>query len=95
MLKTNNKQVRASIKAHILETYENDIDNLKHDYNSQGSFNELVQAGCFLCYYSDVRKFLQEILEETDEEANKYDDEKVWNLYKALITMEGQKIINK
>jgi len=94
MLKTNNKSVRDAVKNHIIEHFD-DFDNFKHDVKSAGSISELVKAGALLCYYSDVREFLQTILKETDEEAAKYSDEKVWQLYINLIIMEGQKMLNK
>lgn len=46
---------------------------------------DYVEGGSLLIYYGDCRKFLQEILEQTDEEAARFSDDKVWRLYCHLI----------
>lgn len=46
---------------------------------------DYVEGGSFLVYYGDCRKFLQEILEQTDAEAARFSDDKVWRLYCHLI----------
>lgn len=92
MLKTNAKKVREAVRAHMLDHFDNDQAAMIRDAKSAGGWSEAVQAGCFCCYYYQAREFLREALQETQEEADRYDDEKVWNLYKALIVMEGQKM---
>lgn len=37
------------------------------------------------CYYDDMRSTLKEALEETEEEANKYNNDKVAMLYNSLL----------
>ena len=37
------------------------------------------------CYYDDIRNTLKEALQETEEEAQKYDNEKVAHLYNYLL----------
>ena len=46
---------------------------------------DYAEGGGFLIYYGDVRDFLKLILEQTDEEAQRYSDDKVWRLYCHLI----------
>lgn len=101
MLKTNSKIVRQAVRQHILDTIEinelvTDVDNLltyvpKQNHvpaAASGMGQYMVDSGYFLCYYSSAREFLKETLQETDEEANKYSDEKVWQLYRHLIGRE-------
>ena len=101
MLKTNSKIVRQAVRQHILDTIEindlvTDVDNLLTYVPKQnrvpasvdGMGQYMVDSGYFLCYYSSAREFLKEALQETDEEANKYSDEKVWQLYRHLIGRE-------
>lgn len=91
MLKTNTRIVNRRIEEHVKEYYPN-IEDLKADLNAVSSSGSayrrgaaLVDAGCFLCYNSQVADFLREVLEETEEEASEYDDASSWNLYKHLI----------
>jgi len=42
---------------------------------------DYVEGGSLLVYYYDQRKFLAELLEETEAEADRYDDDKVFKLY--------------
>jgi hypothetical protein len=94
MLKTNNKSVRTAIHDHIVGSFD-DFDNFKHDVKAAGGLREMVEAGCLMFYTDSIRGFLKTILQETDEEANKYPADKVWQLYINLVIMEGQKILDK
>ena len=51
---------------------------------------QMVQDGCFDCYYDSARRTLQDIYNETDEQAAKYTDEQVWNQYKHIIALTSQ-----
>lgn len=101
MLKTNSKIVRQAVRQHILDTHQIDdlvtnVDNLltyipnqsRVPATADGIGQFMVDSGYFLCYYTSAREFLKEALQETDEEANKYSDEKVWQLYRHLIGRE-------
>lgn len=88
MLKTNSKIVRNRMIEHIKDSYE-DIEDLKHDAQF-----DLVQNGCMLCYYNDIREYLKETLEETEEEAKKYSNEQVWNTYKVLCNRAIKEILD-
>ena len=46
---------------------------------------DYVEGGSFLVYYDDAREFLKTILEQSDEESQRYSDEKVWRLYCHLV----------
>jgi hypothetical protein len=101
-MRTNNKEVKQIIREHILDCCDNDIEVLKGNLKavshrglqtvySQGK--ELVQSGCFLCYYTDVNRFLETL--PTYDENRKVDDEKNWELYKHLIGRECESILKE
>ena len=46
---------------------------------------DYVEGGSFIVYYGDCREFLKLILEQSDEEAQRYSDDKVWRQYCHLI----------
>lgn len=46
---------------------------------------DYVEGGSFLIYYGDARDFLKLILEQSDEEAQRFSDDKVFRLYCHLI----------
>lgn len=57
-------------------------------YNNRSIYQtalDYVEGGSFLVYYGDAREFLKVILEETEEEAQRFTDDKVWRLYCHLI----------
>lgn len=41
---------------HVLDCYDGDIDCIIHDEECVGAAG-MVEAGCFLCYYSDIREW--------------------------------------
>ena len=98
MLKTNTKKVSDRIKAHVLEYYETP-EALRRDMEAVGGFTDyhkgqnLVDGGCFLCYNFQVFEFLKEALEETDDEALKYDEVQSWNLYRHLVGKACEKLV--
>lgn len=62
------------------------IDAMRHEGRSvYQTALDYVEGGSFLVYYGDCRDFLKMILEQSDDEANRYSDEKVWRLYCHLI----------
>lgn len=62
------------------------IDAMRHEGRSvYQTALDYVEGGSLLVYYGDCRDFLQMILEQTDEEAARFSDEKVWRLYCHLI----------
>lgn len=62
------------------------IDAMQHGTRSiYATALDYVEGGSFLVYYGDAREFLKLILEQSDEESQRFSDEKVWRLYCHLI----------
>ena len=62
------------------------IDAMRHEGRSvYQTALDYVEGGSLLVYYGDCRDFLQMILEQTDEEAARFSDDKVWRLYCHLM----------
>lgn len=51
-----------------------------------------VEGGSALIYYQEQRDFLREILEETEEEANRFTDEQVFKKYCHLVARTMSKL---
>ena len=101
-LSTNSNEVRKAIQEHIKSYYEN-IDDLKSEldnlndvrlgnYSIYHAASYMVQGGSFLCYYSDVKEFLNSLgINPTNKE---YTDKKSWELYKHLIAINCERLYN-
>lgn len=93
---TNTKKINEAFKQHVLDCY--DINDLKANMDAVGGVNEyrkgagLVEGGSFLVYYYEVKDFLMEVLEQTEDEANKYSDEKSWELYKHKVAQACERL---
>lgn len=100
MLSTNNKKVLNAFRDLVIDSISKEeiVDLIKYfnDYYFNESNNYLVPLAQFIieqhggwgklsCCYYEMRNFLKVALEETDEEANKYDDYDVANLYYHLV----------
>lgn len=71
---------------HIRENMgESCIDNL--DGLSYGQAEQLVQEGNFACYFYSARRFLMDLYNETEQEAEKYEDAEVWARYKHVLAL--------
>ena len=87
MLKMNTKKAIENAKKHFLSYYDGDTEALLRDGEAVGGFTSyqkgvnLAKGGSFACYYWDEREAIKEILEETDEEANRFSDDKVFDTY--------------
>ena len=100
-LNTNSNEVRKAIQEHIKNYYE-DVNDLKAEVENLKGYNAiytdyhagayLVQGGCFLCYYSDVKDFLNGL--GINPENKEYTDEKSWELYKHLIAINIERLVN-
>ena len=98
---TNNKKTIEKIQKHILEFYnvedlKNEIENLKGwggVYSDSQALEKMVEGGCFLVYFSDVRETLKDWLENLYNE--KIEDSKAWDYYKAKISLIGAKMIKQ
>ena len=103
-MRTNTKIVSNMIQEHIKEYYtveelREQVKALQYPRATQlFSFtpsiyyvlDEMVQGGCFLIYYEDVKNFLNEL--GINPNGKEYDDVKSWDLYKHLIAREGAKL---
>lgn len=100
-LNTNSNEVRKAVQEHIISYYEN-IDDLKAEVKNLKGYNTIytdyqagaymVQGGSFLCYYSDVKDFLNSLgINPTNKE---YTDEKSWELYKHLVAINIERLCN-
>jgi hypothetical protein len=100
-LNTNSNEVRKAVQDHIKAYYEN-IDDLRRELDNlndgriirsiyqAGAY--MVQGGCFLIYYGDVKDFLNGLgINPTNKE---YTDEKSWELYKHLIAINAERLYN-
>lgn len=62
------------------------IDAMQHgDRSIYQTALDYVEGGSMLVYYDEQRKYLKNLLQETNEESNKYSDDKVFRLYCHLI----------
>ena len=83
----NTKKAIENAKKHFLSYYEGNVQQLLDDGRAVGGFTDyqkgvnLARGGSFACYYWDERDAIREILEETEQEANKYSDDKVFDTY--------------
>ena len=100
MLRTsNNKKTIEKIKDHILGFYtvedlKKEVENLKGwdgIYTDSQALEKMIEGGCFLVYFQDVRKILKDWLENLYND--KIDDSKAWDFYKHKIAIVGAKLI--
>lgn len=100
MLKANSKKVNDYFKSVIIQSFEvEDLDNYIKQYNDLAmtdynfQYDNIIEYiicdhaghGLLTPYYSEMRKDLKMALEETDEEAKKFDDFEVAHLYYSLL----------
>ena len=96
-MRTTNKEVVNKIRKHILDfsNLEELKENIKGlDYVSPSIYHRagyMVQGGSFLCYYSDVKVFLNSL--GINPNNKEYSDDKSWELYKHLIAREVEKML--
>lgn len=108
MLRTTNKLVIEKLREHILENFQpenygNDqpaLQNLRDQihamaYGGRSIYQiglDYVEGGSLLVYYTSQREFLRRLLDETQEEADRYSDDKVFKLYCHLVAREIAKL---
>lgn len=96
-MRTNTKIVSDKVKEHILNAMSlQDLkDNVKAlQWGNKGEYQaskELVEGGSFLCYYQDVKEFLNGL--GINPENKEYSDEKSWNLYIHLLASNIEKLL--
>ena len=98
---TNNKKTIEKIKNHILNYFS--IDELKAEvknlkgwggiYTDSQALEKMVEGGCFLVYFSDVREILKDWLENLYND--KIEDSKAWDFYKVKIGLIGSRLIKQ
>lgn len=108
MLKTNSKKAQENIRKEIINTYTADeLENFINNYNSynKDNYNPVNSITDFIAnyegenwsYYQIMREILKECLEETIEEAEKYNNERVAQTFyylfdKEILRLRGYKI---
>ena len=98
---TNNKKTIKKIKNHILNYYtkkdlKKEVENLKvwgGVYTDSQALEKMVEGGCFLVYFQDVREILKDWLENLYND--KIEDSKAWDYYKAKIGLIGSRLIKQ
>lgn len=102
-MKAYSKIVMNKVIEHIKEYYE-DIEDLRKTaenligydnvYTNYQAGVKMTQSGCFLCYYSDAREFL-DTLELNNNSNKEFSDEKVWEMYCHLVGKGVEKLLKK
>lgn len=111
MIRTNSKEARNAFNDYLkneMIASERTPQNLVEDFNGYCEDSEYMTLAEFMTnidcslspYYDDQRKALKECLQETEEEASKYNDEKVHNMFiycidRALKEVYGLTVICK
>ena len=102
MLKMNTKKALENAQKHFIgDYYEGRVHDFLRDGEAVGGVTDyqkgynMAKGGCFACYYWNQRDALKEILEETEEEANRYSDDKVFETYCHLAGRVYEKVKNK
>ena len=54
-----------------------------------------VEGGSLLVYYAEQREFLEELLDQTDSDSEKYSDERVFNTYVHLCARTMNTLYNE
>lgn len=72
------------------------LDSMQHDNRTPYQLAlDYMQGGGMLVYFGDARDFLQKMLEQTDEQAAKYDNETVWRKYCHTMAREMANLYTK
>lgn len=99
MIKSTKKEVKEAIRNYILDCIGDDLAGHIANYNAYTCANDnptpadfFTNYSCdFAFYYDDQREHLAEWLQETEEEKNRFDNEKVSQTFLALINREFEK----
>lgn len=98
-LKSNSKEVKQAIRNYILDCIGDDLPGHVENYNAYTCANDNPTPADFFTnyscdldfYYDDQREKLGEWLQETEEEKNRFNDEKVSQTFLSLIDREFEK----
>lgn len=102
---TNTKEINKRCQEHMLSYYDSKEEliaeikhymaNVKnHPINAWQAGKTMVEYGTFAVYYNQVRKALMDILGQTEEEVDKYSDQKQWEFYQNLIGRNASNLIS-
>ncbi len=99
-MNTNTNAVRKQVQEHILNQYniedlKQELDNLNDGRIAHTIYHAaayMVQGGCFIVYYDDVKNFLNGL--GINPNNKEYSDEKSWELYKHLIAINAKRLYN-
>lgn len=77
-----------SDKKDLIKCLESDIEaaSSSMEFNPYSKIDTYLNGGNIEAYIEPCRKLLKEWLKETDQEAESYEDNQVWNLWKRLTT---------
>lgn len=108
MLRSNTNEVKQRMQDHVLSYFDEghgwdlhtpkgalkeqlkSFDYMPTDY-AKGLY--MVQGGSFLIYYYDQREFLKNLLDQTEEQANKYSNAQVFAKYSHLVAKTIQDLV--
>ena len=96
ILSAKTKVQAKMIQEHILtcfDSYEDLLSEIQSNYDSGGmsGLRKMVEGGAFAAYYDDARVFLNSLYNTPKSE--EYDDDRVWNRYVSLLSMELYNIL--
>lgn len=83
------------INEHIMSSFDDDIEALIGTINAnmygnrtlKQACDEVVQGGCFLCYFTQVNEFLKELNCQLSD-----NDQTNWSMYKKLLVQRMEKL---
>ena len=79
---TKRRQLAQQVAISYYEEYGTDATrSLLVDVQAAGNAKHFIEGGGLAIYYTDQRKELADIFGQTEEEADKFTDEQVWNRY--------------
>jgi len=96
--RTNTKAVAKAVQEHILDCFDSYDDMLREMQHYEENYGpnfgkKMVDDGCFLVGYSQIRDLFQDILNQTPKEQERFSNEQVWNFYENIIAREVRHVI--
>lgn len=102
---TNTKEINKRCQEHMLSYYDSKeelIAEIKHymadvknrPINAWEAGKTMVEYGAFAVYYNQVKEALMNILGQTEEEVDKFSDQKQWEFYQNLIGRNASNLIS-
>jgi hypothetical protein len=102
---TNTKEINKRCQEHMLSYYDSKEDLISeikhymadvknHPITAWEAGKTMVEYGAFAVYYNQVRDALMEILGQTEEEVDRYSDQKQWEFYQNLIGRNASNLVS-